>query len=550
MKKLIIIVSVLAIIGGVILGGYGYFGGKKSPEYDFSIAFKGGVVQEVSVTGRVEPAKAVEIAFEKSGRVSSIYAKVGQKVSAGQILTRLENNELLAQLLQAEANLEAEKIKLTELEKGARPEEIQSAQTKTDNAKRSLEDALINLKNVKNKAEVDLDDAYKNALTTAQKSASIGKNALLTLTDIQTAHFADLSQNSLRIEETKAQAVLTLLGAQNAGRWQNEFLSALNGGAFGLIQEAINNHKRENIDKALQEIISGLREVKQAIQAVPASPKLTLTEKTDLSTEENNINTEIAVISQKQGNIETEKAVNINNIASAEMNFNQAKRSLATAEDDLILKKAGVREEEILSQKARIKSSQAALKNIQAQIDKTILRAPINGLVTKRDAEVGEIISANAPIISLISEAEFQIKANVAEADITKVKTGKDAKITLDAYGRDIIFEAKVNAIDPAETIIEGVTTYKTTLQFIQKDERIKSGMTANIDILSEKRVDVIVTPQRAVIKKDSGEFIRILEDENIKEIPVKTGLRGSDGNIEIIKGINQGDKVITFIGE
>ena len=99
MKKFIITISILAIIGGIVLGGYGYFNGQKPLEYDFSIAQKGEVIQEVSVIGRVEPAQDVELAFEKSGRVSNIYTEVGREVSAGQILIRLENNELLAKLL-------------------------------------------------------------------------------------------------------------------------------------------------------------------------------------------------------------------------------------------------------------------------------------------------------------------------------------------------------------------------------------------------------------------------------------------------------------------
>jgi multidrug efflux pump subunit AcrA (membrane-fusion protein) len=97
--------------------------------------------------------------------------------------------------------------------------------------------------------------------------------------------------------------------------------------------------------------------------------------------------------------------------------------------------------------------------------------------------------------------------------------------------------------------MIEGVATYKITMQFVKKDERLKSGMTANIDILADERENVFYVPQRAVLSKNGDKMVKILSDEKsgaITEVAVKTGLRGSDGNIEITDGIREGDKVIT----
>ena len=136
------------------------------------------------------------------------------------------------------------------------------------------------------------------------------------------------------------------------------------------------------------------------------------------------------------------------------------------------------------------------------------------------------------------------------EADIAKVAVGNGSLVTLDAYGRDVVFEAKVVAVDPAETIVDGVATYKVTFQFVKNDERVKSGMTANIDIKSASRENVIAVPQRAIIRKNGDQFVRIADGESFREVKVETGLRGSDGNIEIISGINEGDKVITFSKE
>ena len=146
----------------------------------------------------------------------------------------------------------------------------------------------------------------------------------------------------------------------------------------------------------------------------------------------------------------------------------------------------------------------------------------------------------------MISTNKYEIEANVPEADIAKIKVGNTADVTLDAYGNDVRFNVKITAIDPAETVIEGVSTYKTTFQFTAEDGRIKSGMTANLDILTDKKENVIAIPSRAVITKGADKIVTVLGNNILKEVKVTLGLRGSDGNVEIVSGISEGDKVVT----
>src|SRR3989344_107523 len=230
----------------------------------------------------------------------------------------------------------------------------------------------------------------------------------------------------------------------------------------------------------------------------------------------------------------------VNNLSSAESDWLIARRELA-------LKEAGTSSEEIGGQQAKVAKARAGADNIRAQIAKNVLAAPFGGTVTRQDAKVGEIVSAGEGVTALISEAEFEIEAAVPEADLAKIKVGNSARITLDAYGADVNFDARVVAIDPAETMVEGVATYKTTLLFAVRDERIKSGLTANVDIFGERRGGVMVVPQRAVISKDGGKFVKVLRGGKIEETKIIAGLRGSDGNIEIISGVSEGDEILIF---
>ncbi|MDO8265116.1 MAG: efflux RND transporter periplasmic adaptor subunit [Candidatus Parcubacteria bacterium] len=508
LKNRYFIASAAVII--VIIGLASILGGSKKPAVDFVLAKRENIVQEVNVTGRVKPAETINLAFEKTGKISVIYVNVGDKVKAGQILSALQNSDVIAQLSQYKAALNVQKAELANLEAGTRPEEIQVQEAKVESAKIALEDAKKNLVDKMQDAYTKSDDAIRNKadqLFTNPRSSSPQINIFVS------------SQQKTDIE------------------WQRTIVeNILISWKASLDGLTIENNLPLYVDSAennLNQIKSLLDMVALSVtdpNAVVSFSKTTVDAwKTDISTARTNINTAVV------------------NLSAADEKFRGAQADVTLAEKELLLDQAGTPAEQINGQKAKISEAEANIQNAEAQLAKTILFSPIDGIITKQDAKAGEIVSANAPLISIISEAKFQIEANVPEVDIAKITIGDSAKITLDAYGNDVVFEAKVIAIDPAETILEGVATYKITLQITEKEEIMKPGMTANIDILTDERENVITIPQRAVITKDGEKTVQILENGIQKEIKVKTGLRGSAGNIEIIEGLKENDEVITF---
>jgi RND family efflux transporter MFP subunit len=168
--------------------------------------------------------------------------------------------------------------------------------------------------------------------------------------------------------------------------------------------------------------------------------------------------------------------------------------------------------------------------------------------VTSVDAKVGELVTAGSPVVSVISYNDYQVRANLAESDLVKVRVGANADIVLDSYSSDTVFRAIVSSVDPAETVLDGVAVYQITLQFIESDDRIKSGLTADVTIKGERRDNVFAVPQRAVITRSGGKYVQVLQGEQVVEKAVKTGLRGSDGNIEITDGLTGGEQVVVFV--
>ncbi len=501
-------VAVAAVI--VILGTVGVFYFKGGSQKIEEIAVKKGIItQEVSVTGKTKPAESVNLAFEKSGRIARADIKIGDKISAGEVLVALNTSDLAAELAQDQANLEAQQAKLEQLKRGTRPEEIRIEEVKVDNAYAALGDARQNLVDKLQDAFTKSDDAVRNKVDQLFSNARSNSPRLSYDVDSQL-------KNAAEQQRAKAESILN--------SWQPA-VDSLNADS--------------DLDSAVSQSKDNLSQVKSFLNTMTLvlnslKPNTTLTQSTidvwrsDISSGRNNVNTAV------------------NNLSQAEEKLRSAYAELTLAENQLALKEAGTVAEEISAQEAAVKQAAAKVATSQATLAKAALRAPIGGTITKQDAKVGEIAPANVVLVSIISESNLEIESNVPEVDIGKLQVSDPVKITLDAFPGEN-FSGRVAYIDPAETIIDGVVNFKVTVLFDRLDSRFKSGLTANLDIETIKKTDVLILPQFAIVENDQGTFVKKVENGATKELPVKTGVRSQDGLVEIVSGLNEGDKVLNI---
>ncbi|MDI6717660.1 MAG: biotin/lipoyl-binding protein [Patescibacteria group bacterium] len=110
-----LIIAIFVIV--VLIAGFFIFSKQKSPDTNYVAVKRGMVTQEVSVTGKVKPAESVNLTFEKTGKISHIYADIGSRVSAGQTLAVISNNDIVTQINQAQAAIDSAQAKLDELKK-------------------------------------------------------------------------------------------------------------------------------------------------------------------------------------------------------------------------------------------------------------------------------------------------------------------------------------------------------------------------------------------------------------------------------------------------
>jgi len=238
----------------------------------------------------------------------------------------------------------------------------------------------------------------------------------------------------------------------------------------------------------------------------------------------------------------------LSNLSTVYSQYKSSVSTLDVSNSQLTLSKTGATIDDVSAQEAVVEQAEANLNAAKARLAKSIIYSPINGVVTKIDAKIGQTIQSGVPAISIISYGQYQVDSYIPEADIAKIQIGQRATTTLDAYGTDEYFETVVIKIDPAETVLSGVPTYKVTFKFASSsDSRIKSGMTANLDILTGQKNDVISVPSRSVFTKNSTKFVKLVDKDNkLVETAVTTGLRGVDGFVEITSGLKEGDIIVS----
>ena len=506
-KKTIWILAVVLAV--VAIGGFIILKNKNQVQPNLYRASFGNLIQELSFTGKVKPAEEVELAFEKSGRIENVFVDVGEKVTAGDVLAKIDSSGIEAELEKAEANLYSEEIKLEELRRGVREEELKIYQAKVDSAKVSVEESEKSLFDKISDAYTKSDDSIRNRIDkffTDPRS----QTPVLNLSPVESQLKTDLEFGRLTIENMLKAWVVSLSGMTGSSNSEEYSLKAKNN--LNLVKNFL--------DKAAL-----------AVNSMTANASFSQTTidgyKTEVSAARVNINTAIT------------------NLSAADEKLKTSQSSLFLAERELELSQAGSSAEAIKSQEAKAAQAKAGVSSIEADLNKYFLSSPINGVVSKKNISLGEIAQLSQSAFSVISSSGFEIEANIAEIDIAKINLGQSAKVTLDAYGSLVEFPVKVAKVDPAETMVEGVPTYRTKLVFEKPDERIKSGMTANIEIVLELRNNVLVIPQKAISTKNGGKFVQVFYSGKIIEKEIKTGAKSTDGKTEVLSGLMPGEEIV-----
>lgn len=500
--------------------------------------------QTVEVTGTVESANDINLNFAASGRVGSVLVKIGDQVKANQILARLSAGDVASQVADAQAALDVAKSNLAQLMAGASSEDINVTQRELENTKTTYQTALDSLANLQQTSDEEMNNYRTVGINTLndkyfaiQYSLDIVKDAIMD-TDADTYLFVTNVQLLNNTKDLYAQVLKqnTTLGLYiekaKTTKNQADILAALD--VLKQTLEMTSGLVSDTYDLMLVTVITDVY-----------TPTVVSSLKSSLNTQSSTLNTAITSVQTAASNITNKETYYQGQITAANNSVTAALNSLNLAQARLDLKQAPARSFEIDVAQANIRRAQATVARYYSMMSDTMIKAPVDGIVTKINVDVGEQSSVSQAAMSMIGLSNTQVKVDVPESDITKLKVGNTVDITLDAFGNDQVFSGTVTFIDPASTVISEVIYYKVTVGFNTKDEKIKSGMTANLTILTNNKDNVLVVPSRAVSARGDTRYVQVLQDDKSIEKEVQIGLKGDDGLWEITSGLNVGEKVI-----
>ena len=197
----------------------------------------------------------------------------------------------------------------------------------------------------------------------------------------------------------------------------------------------------------------------------------------------------------------------------------------------------------ILANKADIKVVDTQLDDIDLKLARTAVKTPVGGVVSVRNAKIGAIAAgAGNPLFTVIRDNAIELKADVAEGDLLKLKAGQ--RVHMAVAGTATKVDGKVRTVDP---VIDAVTRLGSVKVAIDDPANARIGMYASAEVVVSER-KVLTLPLTAVNSEKDGFYVRKVVDDRVKMTKVVTGVQDGDF-IEIVSGLALDDVVVEKAG-
>ncbi|MFH0786446.1 MAG: efflux RND transporter periplasmic adaptor subunit [Pseudomonadota bacterium] len=267
-----------------------------------------------------------------------------------------------------------------------------------------------------------------------------------------------------------------------------------------------------------------------------------------------------AALNQAQANVNTAKA-NLGQIEAdlkdVQLKFDRTRRliqSRAVAQSDFDTIDAKLQQLQAGKSAAlsQIKAAEAGVRAGQVALEYTLIRAPFDGVILTKNADVGEVvapfgssINAKAAVVTMADLGSLLVEADVSEVNLEKVKVGQPCEIQLDALPGQR-FPGQVHMIVP--TADRSKATVLTKVKFLERDQRILPEMSAKVAFLnrriSRSEQPKLAVPPSALFEKNGRTVIYRVEKDRVREVTIQKGPPLADF-IEVTQGLKPGEKIV-----
>lgn len=559
-----------------------------TPEVRTAQVSRGAVTQTVAVSGSVSTAATVKLNPATNGRVAQLLVSVGQQVSAGQPLARLDATDLQAALTTAQNNLAA-------------------AQTSYDRALSTANDARTSLATTQQSSANDLAAAQQALarLKTGYAAAKTNFSGLYgsLLNDLATF----VSQISVTQQQvTKTQSDLgsgnQTSDARSAQTSINQASAAL-GNAQSYVQGIYSGAQADYIaaagqvlsatsafdaaiaagtatDAAAQQLLTAqaayttaAARLTSAIDAPNGQVGSALSSATAAQNSLNTVNAKtdttldaaradvaalLILLTGEQQNATYDKAKlgqvgtalgtiadavtgsyvsAVQNVAAAQV---RATQSVQSAQSNVNSQPANVQ-----SALNGLLNAQTNLATAQTNLDGAEVKAAVSGVVVSISAQPGENVSSGSTsgFIVLANTGALALHGTVGEADVVKLKLGQVATVTVDAVGTAKL-TGKVTSLDPVATIASGVPVYGVDVTLDLPSPAVRPGMSGTAQVVIASSPNTLVVPNLAVRTQNGRRYLTLLKGGQQVDTDATFGI-SNDTVTEVLTGAQEGDTVV-----
>ena len=459
----LIIIVVLAAAGA---GGYLYVQRNRAKaagqtQYQTAKVEKGNLVVTVQGSGTIQARKQLNLAFGVAGRVKSVSIQAGDAIKEGQDLIALDTSDLEANLAKAKLNVATAKVQLKKVQTGSTEAEVAAAQAQV----KSAEENLARVKAGPTAAD----------LASARAAVATAQQALKTLTDGPTAD--DLQQAKMRVDQAKN----SLWASQSSRDATKGNPNA--GGAQKNSAEAGVLNAELNVQLAEMEL-QQLQQPAKAAEIQDARAK---------------------VAQAQEALTKLEASPTAADVAAAEAQLAQAKASLDNVTE-------GATQDDIDIAQAQVDLAQVAVAQAEKDLTDAVLRAPYDAMVLTVDVSLGDWASDTQVVAVIADMSSLELEAPLSEIDVVRVEQGQQAMVEVSAL-TDSRLPAHVERVAPAASISQGVANYMATIALDKTDPKVRSGMSANVTIIADRREGVLLAPNRAVRTRGADRVVAVLKN-------------------------------------
>lgn len=224
-----------------------------------------------------------------------------------------------------------------------------------------------------------------------------------------------------------------------------------------------------------------------------------------------------------------------------ELKYKVAKSQYESAKEQLKLTEERL-PKNVEALRAQVAQAQAAVDLIKTNIENSVIKAPVSGMISSKQIQPGEMCQAGAPLGAVVNIDRVKVVINVPEEDINKLKDGQEATVNVDALGNEGRIKSKISIVSPASGASR---LFQVKIEMENKDHRLKPGMFANVNVVRGIKENVITIPKDAVLIKKHGNVVYVVKEGKAEERLVKVGVTNGD-RVEITEGLKEGETVVT----